>query len=79
MTAVFGENSYNRDVFETVLKSDINTNLLLGFNCTCFVYGMTGAGKTYTMFGDNTNTDKSKDVRGLVELSLKEILSAIQN
>lgn len=23
-----------------------------GFNVTCFAYGMTGAGKTHTMFGD---------------------------
>jgi len=23
-----------------------------GYNVTCFAYGMTGAGKTHTMFGD---------------------------
>ena len=29
-------------------------NLVLeGFNMTFFAYGMTGAGKTYTMFGEN--------------------------
>ena len=25
-----------------------------GFNVTCFAYGMTGAGKTHTMFGSMT-------------------------
>jgi len=27
-------------------------NILDGFNVTCFAYGMTGAGKTFTMLGD---------------------------
>jgi kinesin family protein 5 len=26
-------------------------NVLKGFNSTVFIYGMTGSGKTYTMFG----------------------------
>jgi kinesin family protein 2/24 len=28
-------------------------NILEGFNVTCFAYGMTGAGKTHTMIGNN--------------------------
>ncbi len=31
-------------------------NVLNGFNSTILIYGMTGAGKTYTMFGDMNNT-----------------------
>ena len=27
-------------------------NIISGYNATVFAYGMTGAGKTYTMFGD---------------------------
>jgi hypothetical protein len=27
-------------------------NLMNGYNATIFAYGMTGAGKTYTMFGN---------------------------
>jgi len=27
-------------------------NVLNGYNATVFAYGMTGAGKTYTMFGN---------------------------
>lgn len=29
------------------------TNALAGYNSTIFIYGMTGAGKTYTMFGNS--------------------------
>lgn len=32
------------------------TNALSGYNSTVFIYGMTGAGKTYTMFGNIGNT-----------------------
>jgi len=35
-----------------------------GFNVTCFAYGMTGAGKTHTMFGDRTE-------RGLADLCVE--------
>ena len=27
-------------------------NIINGYNATIFAYGMTGAGKTYTMFGN---------------------------
>lgn len=52
MNGVFGEYISNQEVFINTMKSDIRESLFEGFNCTCFVYGMTGAGKTYTMFGD---------------------------
>ena len=29
--------------------------LLQGYNLTCFAYGMTGSGKTFTMFGNDTH------------------------
>ena len=29
-------------------------HILDGFNVTCFAYGMTGAGKTHTMIGNNS-------------------------
>jgi len=30
----------------------MTNHVLEGFNSTIFAYGMTGAGKTFTMFGD---------------------------
>ncbi len=34
-------------------------NTLKGFNSTIFAYGQTGAGKSYTMFGEEYITVKS--------------------
>jgi hypothetical protein len=31
--------------------------LFLGYNCTIFAYGQTGAGKTYTMMGVNPESN----------------------
>ncbi|XP_059061400.1 kinesin-like protein KIF18A isoform X2 [Achroia grisella] len=49
---VCSQSATNRDVFETTTK-DILTSLMEGYNCSVFVYGATGAGKTFTMIGNN--------------------------
>lgn len=78
MTRVFGEDSTNEEIFKEVMRDDIQRSLFDGFNCTCFVYGMTGAGKTYTMFGDMvtylTMDANSSSVKGLIMLSLRTII-----
>lgn len=51
---VCGMNATNNDVFETTTK-DILTSLMEGYNCSVFVYGATGAGKTFTMIGNKEN------------------------
>ncbi|KPI94068.1 Kinesin-like protein KIF18A [Papilio xuthus] len=51
---VCGPNATNKDVFETSTK-DIITSLMEGYNCSVFVYGATGAGKTFTMIGNIEN------------------------
>jgi type II secretory ATPase GspE/PulE/Tfp pilus assembly ATPase PilB-like protein len=38
------------------------TNVLQGYNSTVFIYGMTGSGKTYTMFGNLGQSSKAKDL-----------------
>ncbi|CAH0407605.1 unnamed protein product [Chilo suppressalis] len=48
---VCGQSATNNDVFETTTK-DILTALMEGYNCSVFVYGATGAGKTFTMIGN---------------------------
>lgn len=61
------------------MKGDLKQSLFEGYNCTCFVYGMTGAGKTYTMFGDICNyMTMNSSVKGLIMLSLKEIINLIK-
>lgn len=51
---VFGPQANNENVFEGSTKSIINS-VLDGFNCSVFVYGATGAGKTFTMLGTHEN------------------------
>ncbi|CAK1603857.1 unnamed protein product [Parnassius mnemosyne] len=48
---VCGQNSTNKDVFETTTK-EILVSLMEGYNCSVFAYGATGAGKTFTMIGN---------------------------
>ena len=45
------------------------SKLLKGFNLTCFAYGMTGSGKTYSMFG--SGQPKSGGSPGLCWLSVR--------
>lgn len=47
---VFDMNTTNEDVFNDTTK-DLMTSLMDGYNCSVFVYGATGAGKTHTMLG----------------------------
>lgn len=48
---VFPETTRTATVYEAVVAPLVGS-VLQGFNATCFAYGMTGAGKTHTMFGD---------------------------
>lgn len=47
-------NATNDVVFETTTKDMLST-LMEGYNCSVFVYGATGAGKTFTMIGNIDN------------------------
>lgn len=51
---VFGCDSTNEQVFEGSTKN-IVSSVLDGYNCSVFVYGATGAGKTFTMLGTQDN------------------------
>lgn len=41
---------FNKNIFKLCI---ILTHYSIGFSHTILVYGMTGSGKTFTMFGDN--------------------------
>lgn len=49
---VCGMSATNDVVFETTTK-DMLSSLMEGYNCSVFVYGATGAGKTFTMIGNS--------------------------
>jgi len=50
-------------------------SILDGFNVTCFAYGMTGAGKTHTMIG--SNTEITNEDSGLCYHAVQGIFSHI--
>jgi len=49
---IFGPTSTQVDVYNTVV-SPLLKEVIAGYNCTVFVYGQTGTGKTYTMEGSH--------------------------
>ena len=67
---VFDMSATNEEVFEGTTK-DIITSLLDGYNCSVFAYGATGAGKTHTMLGKDTDL-------GITFRTMAELFSQIQ-
>lgn len=51
MEGIFLQDSSNDYIFGEAVKPMIDY-VLTGYNATVFAYGMTSAGKTYTMLGD---------------------------
>lgn len=49
---VYSAEDHNRKIFNENLKADVSS-VMQGFNCTILAYGITGSGKTYTVFGPN--------------------------
>jgi len=57
------------------------SNLLNGFNTTCLVYGMTGSGKTHTMFGPGVESiikDNTNEKQGVIPRVCFEIFDAME-
>lgn len=66
---VFGNASTNQEIFEHSMRPLVSA-VLDGYNCSAFVYGATGAGKTFTMLG-------SDDVPGVTFLTMQELFNQI--
>lgn len=67
---VFGSEATNLDIFQYAMRPLISS-VLKGYNCCAFVYGVTGAGKTYTMLGTENN-------RGVVYSTMDELFKKIE-
>ncbi|KAF6124987.1 kinesin family member 24 [Phyllostomus discolor] len=67
---VFDEACTNQDVYMKTTHPLIQ-HIFNGGNATCFAYGQTGAGKTYTMIGSHQNP-------GLYALAAKDIFRQLQ-
>jgi hypothetical protein len=78
-TKIFNELSTQSEVFEStcnILIEDIFKNKKGGL---IFTYGMTNAGKTFTVVGINSITLGKPDNPGILPLSLKYIYETISN
>ena len=67
---VFDKNETQENIFNDAAKFLI-TGVVNGYNATVFAYGATGAGKTYTMLGDDGNP-------GIMPYTLKELFNEIK-
>ncbi|XP_073951273.1 kinesin-like protein KIF18A isoform X2 [Choristoneura fumiferana] len=68
---VCGQTASNKDIFELTTK-DVLASLMEGYNCSVFVYGATGAGKTFTMIG-------SKENPGITYLTMEHLFYTINS
>ena len=66
----FDKNESQINIFNSTTKFLIN-GIVNGYNATVFAYGATGAGKTYTMLGNDDNP-------GIMPYTLKELFSEIK-
>ena len=62
---VFDENATQGDVYEATTRGIVD-RVLDGINCSVFAYGATGAGKTHTMLG--SQSDPGVVYRTMIEL-----------
>ena len=81
---VFGELTDQSMVYSDV-GAPIVEEMLQGYNCTIFAYGMTGTGKTYTMSmdeKDNLNYKDGLDISagaGIIPRALHSIFNTLEN
>ena len=73
---VFDEEETTQGLFDRVIKKSVS-NVVAGYNLTIFAYGMTGAGKSFTMFGDcyDNYSESNLLTPGLISLSTDELFT----
>lgn len=68
---VFDTEAENVNVYEGCMQTMINA-VMDGYNCSIFVYGATGAGKTHTMLGN-------EEEAGIVFLTVRELFETMDS
>lgn len=68
---IIQSNEKNPEVYDKYVKKYINgiNNNTVKSDLVFFVYGLSGSGKSYTLFGD----EKDRSVKGVVNLALKDL------
>jgi primosomal protein N' len=74
---VFDRTVTNSELFERTMVGPIQ-NALNGFNSTVLICGMTGSGKTYTMFGEMEARDGSEEGEGVVFQALGRLFAELR-
>ena len=69
---VFDTTTSQEEVYEHVGR-ELVEQCLDGYHCTCFAYGQTGAGKTHTMMGSQTDESQA----GIIPRIVADIFSRI--
>jgi len=73
---VFDENMSTTKMYKKVLTPAVS-HIMDGYNSTVLAYGMTGAGKTYTMFGDIYNSEAEPSSQaGVITLMVQDLFEA---
>lgn len=72
---VFGQNASNETVFKEAVLPNLG-GVLEGYNTTIMAYGITGAGKTHTIFGESSKVYKEK---GICSSTLENLLDRMRN
>lgn len=72
----------NSQIFDQTIKP-ILPNLLEGYNITSLAYGVTGSGKTYTMFGNGfetlgKNIPIDEQVKGVSLLTIEHLFHLLE-
>ncbi|XP_021939317.1 kinesin-like protein KLP2 [Zootermopsis nevadensis] len=77
---IFEPDSTQIDVYMSVVHPLIS-EVLAGYNCTVFVYGKRGTGKTFTMEGQISNESlpwNTDSMPGIIPRSLKHLLAEVK-
>lgn len=75
---VFDDSNDTESVFRQSMLPLLD-NVLNGYNATLFAYGMTGAGKTHTLFGEINPETLVIERSGLIFLTLEELFRKIRS
>lgn len=80
LDGVFDEKACNISIFNEAVMPLIE-NVIYGINSTVFAYGITGAGKSFTMFGGGkTNeTGSQNSSSGLIPLTFNYLINTCAN
>ena len=76
----FDESVGNKEIYASTGQKLVSA-VLSGYNATCFAYGQTGAGKTYTMMGSIEEAAHGGPfrVKGIYTLTIEDIMQRIES